>query len=363
MKQRSKRVSSDLFLVLTSLAMAFVVWMIAKEGDLGQVTFPVRLEMTNVPANIEAEFTHNNVKRNTIQVTISAPKSLVAMLQAEHFRMELDWEGLPKPPEWPDSLKMDRTVTLKENQIITAEHLSKDLKESIHRNVLYLSLEPRKVNVQAYYVVRPASIRIRTSGEVAKDYQLASPPSLTDSQAPILLTASTKRFESLGSPAPRTPIEIPTREIDLSGRDEDFTEALSLALPSGVELAPGQVRRIEASVEIREIMTTRIIENVPMAYNPSNPDLAAEWTPSTVSVTLEGPQRILRDLVPSDLEIRPAAAPREDSENEQIVPLAGRFSPSARPGITDSTTIKTVTPSEARLRFQSRNIERAPAPD
>ena len=43
-----RNLSSDAFLIATSLFIAFVIWIIAKSGDIDTVTLTIPLRLTNV---------------------------------------------------------------------------------------------------------------------------------------------------------------------------------------------------------------------------------------------------------------------------------------------------------------------------
>ena len=51
MKRKHNKVSSDVFLILASLAMALIVWMIAKESELSQQTLSVPVVVDGVPTH------------------------------------------------------------------------------------------------------------------------------------------------------------------------------------------------------------------------------------------------------------------------------------------------------------------------
>lgn len=356
MKLASSHVSSDLFLILTSVAIAFVVWLIAKEGELGQESFNVPVHLRNVPANIEATLPFNSVRLLT-----SEPKSVGAQLRADCFSVELDWDRLANPRTWCGTRKPEPSpaVPLDPSLVVLSGQINEDLKQQIRRSVQYLEIQPGRLSVQGRYVTRPARIVVKTRNNVAEGYELDGPIAVTDSRD-VLLTAPPTRFAELGAKGPDDPVEVQTKEIDLADRRETRPETVPLVLPEGVELASGEDARIEVRVPVKAKVITRTLENVPLVITTQNKNLDAQYTERTAEVTVRGPEETVQSLKAADLVVHPAGALNEEAGKDATVKLTANLVDTIPDDVRSAITVLSTKPPSVKLKFEPRVPVRLP---
>jgi hypothetical protein len=354
MKLASSRVSSDLFLMLTSVAIAFVVWLIAKEGELGQESFNVPVYLRNVPANIKA-----TLPLSAVRLLTSEPKSVGAQLRADFFIVELDWDRLPNPRNWCGTREKEGStaVTLDPSRVVLSDQIqiSEDLKQQILRSVQYLEIQPNRMQVQGQYVTRPAHIVFKPINSVAKGYELG-PITLTDSSRDVLLTASPAVFEALNAKGPDDPVDVPTKEIDLAARRETQTETVALVLPDKVEMANGEDPRVEVKVPVVENIQTVTIADVPVVVTPQNKSFDVEFAQqNSVEVIVKVPEQMVDAVkAPANWLVHPTTLPDETVGKEISVKVSAELVSTVSPEVRKAVQMLSTNPSSVKIKFKQR---------
>jgi hypothetical protein len=354
-KRVSERVSSDLFLILVSLAMACVVWLVVKESDLGQEIFTVPIKVVNAPANVITR-----LPRDTVQVTANVPKSIATRLHPENLQIVLDWENdLPVARSWCGATRFESSplIELETSRNIVSPLVSRDLKERFQRSIRVLMIDPSSIRVDARYISRRAKIRFLTRNRPPEGYHLIEPIEADESNPEILLTATESRFTELNATAPDSFIPLDTKEINLADRTEAFSEPVELQLPPDVALVPGH-DQLRARVRIEQTQTTRTLEGVTILVPPPKGNLTPTYEPRVASVVLHGPERLVKSVKPSDLVVRPMTDPDETKREPQILDLMAAYSSSAVLNLTLMVEIRSVAPKTLMLQFR----EGAPVP-
>ena len=352
MPRLSSRITSDLFLVLTSLAIAFVIWMIAKRDEMDQENLRVPIRLVNVPPNINAQ-----IGREQVQVAVTFPKSLRAHMRGENLVTSIDWDELPLPPrDWcgVENFAESPPLTLRGSHVHPAPDLSDDLRSWIKRQMQCTSVEPAKVTIKGRFITRLARIAFRTEGAVAEGYRLTGVTSSAGATA--LLTASPARLDDLERKSGGKPIEVPTEKIDLTGRTDSFIETVRLQLPPQTELVDLD-RRLEAHGAIHPIYAAHTGSRLHLGLHPLNENQTLSYTPATAQVRVRGPERIVKELKSTDFIVRPARPPLAQPGVETTVALNAAFSDSASRQIIDAVTIRSVSPEVLFVRYDLRKPE------
>ncbi|HPS01478.1 MAG TPA: hypothetical protein PLA90_08040 [Candidatus Sumerlaeota bacterium] len=349
MKRVSERVSSDLFLILVSLAMACVVWLVVKENDLSQDTYDVPIKVVNAPPNVLTR-----LPRSTVQVTANVPKSIAARLHSGNFQIALDWEtDLPSARSWCGASRFEASpaIELETSRNIISPLLSRDLKERFKRTIKILMIEPSSLRVEARYISRATRVHFFTRNRPPDGFRLVEPVEADSNYPEILVTATENRFAELDASAPDAMIALDTKEINLADRTESFSEPIELVLPPDVALVPGH-DQLRARVRIEENQTTRTIEGVTILIPPPKGNLTPSYEPRVASVVLHGPERVIKSVKPSDLVVRPTTDPDETRREPQILDLMAAYSSSAGPNVTFMVEIRSMAPKTLMLQFR-----------
>ncbi|MCJ7795844.1 MAG: hypothetical protein MUQ56_03625 [Thermoleophilia bacterium] len=337
--------------------MAFVVWLIAKEGELVQQPFAIPLRITNLPDDrVEARVYRDQILVSSIHITVGAPKNLGAQLMAEHFGVELDWRDLTQPKEWPECLEFTASVMLGPESIALSLQLSEDLLDRIRRNVQYLAIEPRKVTIKTAYITRPAAVMIQPRGKPARGYELAEPLASFGLASNVSLTASQRHFVELGAEGEKDLVEILTEDVDLEGRKESYVAQVGLILPVNVSVVPGHAGKVPIRVEIRETLITRTIQMVAVEVPLPVTFASVDFSPRTADVTVRGPMLFVEKMEAAHLVVRPTRLP-ENPKGEVALGLAA-FASDAAPKMPETLEIQSVAPATVKARFEPRNPEK-----
>ncbi|HUT23200.1 MAG TPA: hypothetical protein VM492_02530 [Sumerlaeia bacterium] len=372
MDRFERRVSSDLFLMATALVIAFAVWTIAKRGDFIQETVTLNLRLRNVPENILAE-----PMVRQAQITLAVARTMSARILPSQFVVEVDWNDLPNPREWcgvedfrpSPPIALDFGHIQRTGSVASSATAEDDLQQQAFAAagalpIRYILIEPSRIQVKAKFITRVARPEFRTKGKPADGYRLVEP--ITSSAGAILLTASEERLKELAPPGAdgddgvgaEGAIEISTEEIDLADKRFSFSEVVRLRLPPGTDLVYRD-QRIEARVNIEEIIVKRTIDGVAISVQPADRNLVARYAPEQAAVTVSGPEHILRDLEAEDFSVRPSQPPQEQGGLESTVDLKALFSAKAAARTVESVTILSVSPETLRLRFDWRSPDEA----
>lgn len=96
---------------------------------------------------------------------------------------------------------------------------------------------------------------------------------------------------------------VQTEPINANGATSSFSRTVRVELPEGVQIRP-ETTRVTVTVEISAITTTEQFADVPIQLRNLNPSLVvASVVPRTVSVTIEGPAPLIRDLTIEDISV------------------------------------------------------------
>ncbi|MBX3066187.1 MAG: hypothetical protein KF726_24625, partial [Anaerolineae bacterium] len=95
---------------------------------------------------------------------------------------------------------------------------------------------------------------------------------------------------------------ITTEDIDLTGRDQTFTQSMRLQLPAGVTMP--DPTDITITVVIEPVLITREFSGIPVQTQGLDPaDYEITVKPDRVRVRITGPQRIVSALTEEDISV------------------------------------------------------------
>lgn len=112
----------------------------------------------------------------------------------------------------------------------------------------------------------------------------------------VVVVGDPDLIESMGGVAQTEP-------INTNGATSSFSRTVQVELPEGVQVRP-ETTRITVTVAITPITTTEQFTDVPIQLRNLNPALlVTSVVPQTVSVTIEGPAPLIRDLTIEDISV------------------------------------------------------------
>lgn len=351
MPRGTRRVSSDLFLVFTSLMIAFVVWVIAKGGNLGQVRFRVPVQLQNVPARFVARMSPDFVEA---EVIVTLPNSLRSQIQPSHFIVDVDWSKVPGEHRlWCgiDDFRASEPFRIRSENVRLTATIGESLRRRLQEHGAQITLvEPEWVTVQAMYVWRPARVEFQTVGTLPQGYRLAGEikPKVV---RPIRITAAPDVLRTL-NPEPGGEIAVSTEGIDLTGQRETFPALAKLNLPDNVFLVDRTNKEFEVIVPVEPVTVTRNIGNVVVEVPLPDKNLQLTRDPGKALVRIKGPEEKVARIGASDLVVRPATLLQGYDGLETNVALAPGFLSSVPPDIKEGVAFIGVDPSTITVKLR-----------
>ena len=351
-RPRRHTVSSDLFLICTSLMIASVVWVIAKGGNLGPVRFTLPIQLKNVPANFDATLAPDS-SEGVIEVTL--PNSLHSQVQPGHFTIEVDWSKVRRidPEKWCgiDKRNESAPVEIGSENVRLSSNVPESLRRRLQEHSLQMTLvEPEVVVVEARYYTRKAKVQFRTTGKPAEGFRLAAPVA-PEVVKDTLVTAAPEVLAAL-DPDGDGYIPVPSDEISLAGKKETFQRDVGLNLPDGLQLVHAEDGKISVPIRIEPVTSMRQVTGVPIVIHSPEENLAVAYTPQEAAVKIEGPEAKVQRISPTQLVVRPAEILQGYDGLETVVPLRPGFGDDVPPDLRDGIKVLSVSPTTATAKFR-----------
>ncbi|MCX7015612.1 MAG: hypothetical protein NTW86_24175 [Candidatus Sumerlaeota bacterium] len=299
--------TSNLWLGFASVFIAFVIWLIAKEGQFEDRGVAVRIRHPQVDnADIQ-------VSPQEATVYLRLPVSQASQVSRSNCWVELPPELIGPFSEWSNG-ELKKTVRLNPSMVVL-----NDLPHTIQ----VLSVDPASVKLEGHLYTREALVKAQLVGEPAQGYRLAGEPRVEPER--VQLTASPTRLDELSKSAEGGSIVVSTQPISLDNHDEYFAVRVPLVLPPDVDMAPGYEPRVDVVTPIEEVTGKRSIESVPIRVQTFSRAVQAIIEPTRATVTVEGPVSLIRGLKPEDFSVTPKEAPNEEPGAEANLALDFQF--------------------------------------
>lgn len=229
----------------------------------------------NIFSELPPDYEYTRSDCNIEEITVSGPASLI-----EEISRAVVYLNVRQPNE--DSSHSGQVILIRTNN-----------REFTQRDLEGLRIEPSQA------ICNITINRIENSKTLQVDpVIIGSPPEgyligeQTWTPETIVVVGDSESLEGLGD-------FIQTEAIDLTNQTSSFSRTVQAILPEGVQLRSETL--ITVSIEIQPIPTTRQFAEVPIKIINLDPALTATLVPQTVIVTVEGPEPVVRELMPDDL--------------------------------------------------------------
>jgi len=255
---------------IVSLIFAFLLWIhvTAQQGE--NQSFRVPLSLVGIADSIT--ITHE--VPDFVEVTIRGSRSNLMRLRL--------FGRLVASVDLSKAVVGHNTVSLSPAMINLPEQI--DPREVSIDNPKTLVLNFEKV------ITKSVPVRIAYKGEVPDDVIIDGAPVIIPARVKITGAASIVR----GIEA------VSTREIDIRGRRGDYSEEVALMLGAmDIRAVPDKVL-IEMAIHKRAIRT---LANIPPTLLGDKEDISVEYSPRVVSLTIEGPEDIIRQITTEDVSV------------------------------------------------------------
>jgi YbbR domain-containing protein len=265
-----RALTANIALKIISLVFAIVLWLYVTSQIGEKQSFRIPLELSNIPDSLTlvrevpkyVEVTMQGTRSDLLRLRLSKKVRAIVDLSSAHrgkVVVPLASDVVAVPPQF-------RT----EDVIIRSPRS------------LTLDFEP--------LLSRYVPVEAVLEGTLPKDLILVGRPIITPDQ--VLVRGAANVMAALTA--------VRTEPINLANKREGFSREVSLepGVP-GLQLIPSEVL-VEIDVSKRAIRT---IEGVtPTVLHPGE-GVGVDYSPKTASVTVEGPESIVRRLVPDDISI------------------------------------------------------------
>lgn len=299
--------SKHWLLKLLSLIIGASLWYFVAGEDRVDLTTTIPLELRNLPAHLVVA----NQYRKDIEVVISGPRRLIQEMRQQNISRPID---LGKAEPGAMVVKNDA--------------------ESIPL--------PRGITVQR---VQPANITLLIDRLAKKDFPII-PVTKGKPAAGFVLESLTLNPPQITATGPQTILEkedaLKTSVINLEGADSSSTMQVHLNLDESLLRLIGETV-IEANIVLKEIMVRKTVRNIPI--NSKEAGLPVKFTPPTVNVEADIPERIVRMTPELPMLFRASAGPPVEKNSSDVQVLVhGVNLPGHAPIV-----IYTITPDKTRI--------------
>ena len=284
------------YLALSSLFIAFTIWLIAKQSDLATDWLSLSLRLENVPANMDV------TGPNEVQINVQFPIELKNRIVPKNFNASIDATEIfsNDPAEWPLPITPKEVeYTLKRDNIVSV---------NLPPTVQILGMDPKKFILKASLNAKSVLVKVATTGKLPSYFNLTADPQ--PDPAEVWITGPPDVFDPLA--------ELSTTPVDLStlrGSGEVYRE---LVLPEKIVLLNPRHSRVTVNVGLTVVTIAKTIDGVAVTLLNFSDELVPRIEPdSGVDVQVEGPRAILDTLTAGDFVVEPTEPLTEEAQIEQ----------------------------------------------
>ncbi|HYD49135.1 MAG TPA: CdaR family protein [Terriglobales bacterium] len=244
-----------------SLVIAFALWAFVNFGERDmEATVKVPLELSNIPNGLVI----TGPRVDDIDVRLIGPRRLLGRLDGPALTIDLDLQGArPGPAVFP----------------IGAERFK------LPRGIRVMRITPAQITLQLERITtKSVPVQLRIEQQPPSDFSIAGTELIPD------------RVTVRGPVSVLRDIEMVTTEpVDLSRASAGVLEQeLRLAVrEQGISY---DTQSVTARIRLEDVTVTRTFEALPVEVRAARGDVRIR--PSTIVLTVEGPQRLIRGLTP-----------------------------------------------------------------
>lgn len=330
------RLTENLNLLLASVALAFLAWVFVKAGEAQESRLNVPVTLTNVDPRLDVE-----VVPPSMPVYVRYSKDAAPYISSDNFQFQIDASSLR------DGLGVDwksRSIPLGEKEWVANVPARVEL--------IKVGTDSSTVEIRMRWRAQLAVVEPDLAGveRIPEGYQLVTPVKVTPSQ--VYIVGSDDRIAALPKDEITSRPRLLTERVNVAERKQSALETVPILLPPGIEIIQRQSRNAEVSLEIREVQTVREIRGVPLNFQPVSSDsMSMEYDTRTASVSVYGPQSLLRQLTPESFRMV-LIRPREELPGTtRELPIEAHFAAAVSEEVRTRVSIRGVEPRSLQVRY------------
>jgi hypothetical protein len=332
-------------LLFAALFIAFVIWLIAMQGDRETSWVSVSITLTDVAGNMKVEIV--SPRSASAELNVQFPKEERSRIVPRNFAVEIPVDEVisADPEQWAQAGDV-KTVRYNLSRLNV-------LHPSLPPEVSVIRIDPDRVELLASLRTLALTVEVPTIGELPAQYELSN--EVIPQPGRVNVTGSEAVLEELKAQGAR----IRTQPLDLSKITKSDQILSELAVPEGVRLMDRLNSRVAVNIGLQERSETRIFDDVPIAIAVLSPQLTARITPPTAAITVEGPPSALNKISNESFTFELARGLVEEPGRRQEVGLAARFRRQQQEDFRLSKIIQT-NPSLISVEFVAANEQNPP---
>lgn len=328
-------------LFAVALAMAFTVWLFAKAGetDITRILVPVMVTPNDDRVAVR-------ISPETIPVTLRYPKDMEAFISSESFHFEVDMSDMRKDLGLGWST---RSFPLSERNMVA------NIPTPRRIDVLKIGTHQNAVEVSTRWNAQVALVEPDIVGEnrLPEGLQLVRPIKISPPE--VWIVGNPEAVATLERDEVTSKITVRTAPINVADKKNSLLESVAFELPPGIEVVQPPSKLAEVNVEIQEVQTVREIRGAPLTFSALFPDsVALEYKERTATVTVYGPQSLLRKLTPASFEVTMIRPPEEVPGTTKEVPLEAHWSNAVPADDRAKMTIRSIAPVTIRITYLTK---------
>lgn len=329
------RIRIEISLICASLFIAFVIWLIAKQGELDSERILAAIKIESLASNLKVE----DLSLREIPVIVQFPVKESNRIVSKNFTVPIDLSALVSsdPQDWtsPEDFQ-ELTYKIEPSMVRTDAGLP-------HTIQVVAVTDPQEVTLKVRLLTQYAKIDVVTTGSLPGYLELVGPP--RPEPDGVALTGSPEALEKIYGKA------IKTSPVDLSIVSGSMQVFPQLELPEGLELVGRESDRITVDIGVNERAVEQTLEGVPVSLLTFTENLTLVFEPETVDVTLQGPRSALEAITAEDLAFSPTLPLQETPGTRQQVGLEVRLKDNVPAKIALKTKVMEIRPPRITVEF------------
>jgi YbbR domain-containing protein len=333
---------------LVAFGLAVIIWIFAKAGETEEAS-GILVPVGTSPTDARLQVT---VDPPVVPVTLRYPKEMQGYISSENFRFDVDISDLRT------GLGLDWRT---KSQPLTEKNWTANIPDANRIQVLKIGTHTKTVEVRVRWNAQVALVEPDIVGEdrLPDGMQLVTPVKVTPRE--VWIVGSPAALDTVPRDDATSKPELKTERVNVAERSQSGAETVAIKLPPGVDLVQPTSRVAEVSIEIQETQAERVIRGVPLTLTALFPDtMDVQYSPRNATVTVSGPQSLLRQLTPQSFEITMIRPAEEMPGTTKDVALEAQFGAGVNEETRRRLTVKSVEPASVRVSYVAKPASAPP---
>ncbi|MBN1518099.1 hypothetical protein JXA32_16175 [Candidatus Sumerlaeota bacterium] len=295
MKTSERYATDSALMIIASLAIAFIIWYIAKQGD-------VETSYLRIPIVFEEAMPEIEISAETLEarVAVHYPKTYARWIDKANFSLRVELDGL-KRKAGVDEFR----------ESVYPVYPSMIQRKGVPDVVIVREIEnPREVRLLSRWRLARGVIQPEAQGQPAPDYEIAGGIALDPAE--IWLTGSASALKQWTDPVTGQ-IALKTDSISVTNASSELKGKVNVSIPPGLSLFDPDKRDIDPAASIAvsynapiaEKMGERRIANVQIRISTLSQKVKISALPEEGQALATGPVRLLNQIKREYIKFKP----------------------------------------------------------